>query len=258
MALGSSATGPAETAKTGTDGFRGSGYAQDDFLTPPPEPTAAARHRNEIEEQASEFVMGPRQIAVLGFVGILIVGLVSAIAYFAGRKTPQPALAVAPPPVVERIVERVVTAPAPASAAAPVAAPAERQPAPAPAALVTAAVQTAAPNTSAASSQAHPITPTFNKLYLQLGSVEPGIAEVMVNGLRQKGIPAQVGLGIHPTVARVLVGPIESSEERQMLQHQVEALGFKPFPRIFNAQEFAPAPPAPPAPAPAPTPTAKP
>ena len=170
-----------------------------------------------------ELVMGPRQVASLAFVGILLLGIMSAMAYFAGRKNTDA------PKVTERVVERIVQVPAPA---APV--PAVVTPAPAPAAPVKAAE----PQRQPPQEKAEVTAPILNRVYLQAGSVEVGVAEVMVEGLRQRGVPAIVGIGINTRVARVLIGPFNSLEEQKAAQKKVEDLGFHPFPRAFTAKDL--------------------
>ena len=164
-----------------------------------------------------EFVMGPRQMASLAFVGVLLIGIMSAVAYFAGRKNTEA------PKVTERVIERVVTAP-PTTAASKLAEPAPRSPPqPAPAATQTNAEVTA---------------PLLNQVYLQAGSVEVGVAQVIVEGLRQRGVPSIVGIGINNKVARILVGPFQSPEEQRIAQKKIEDLGFHPYPRAFTLKDL--------------------
>lgn len=175
----------------------------------------------------SEFVFGPRQLASLAFVGILLIGIMSAIAYFAGRKNTSPQSA---PQVTERVIERVIQAPANTPERTAAAKPADPTPAATPAAQQQAPVP--------AKGTAEVTTPAFNRTYLQLGSVEVGVAEVMVEGLRQRGVPAIVGIGINGKVARVLVGPFSSPDEQRVAQKHVEELGFHPFPRVFTEKDL--------------------
>ena len=169
----------------------------------------------------SEFVMGPRQMASLAFVGILILGIMSAVAYFAGRKnTPTPN-------VTERVIERVVQAP-PAQAPAP----------PVPAVATVRAAAPTPPPVPDNQPNAEVTAPILNRTYLQAGSVEVGLAELMVEGLRKRGIPAITGIGISSKVARILVGPFNSLSEQQAAQKTIEAMGFHPYPRSFTAKDL--------------------
>ena len=167
----------------------------------------------------SEFVMGPRQMASLAFVGILILAIMSAVAYFAGRKN------TSTPQVTERVIERVVQAPAPTPAIIP-----EVKP-------VLAAVPKPLPVPDN-QPNAEVTAPILNRTYLQAGSVEVGLAELLVEGLRKRGIPAIVGIGITSKVARILVGPFNSPAEQQAAQKAIEAMGFHPYPRSFTAKDL--------------------
>ncbi len=167
-----------------------------------------------ISSESREFVMGPRQMASLAFVVVMVLGIMSAAAYFAGRKNTEA------PKVTERVIERVVQAP-------PLAAPVAMKP-----------VDLPRPAPVEAKMKAEVSAPVFNRVYLQAGSVEIGIAQVMVEGLRQRGVPAIVGVGINSRVARVLVGPFNSEEEQRTAQKKIESLDFHPFPRIFTEKDL--------------------
>lgn len=167
-----------------------------------------------ISSESREFVMGPRQMASLAFVVVMVLGIMSAAAYFAGRKNTEA------PKVTERVIERVVQAP-------PLAAPMAMKP-----------VDLPRPAPVEAKMKAEVSAPVFNRVYLQAGSVEIGIAQVMVEGLRQRGVPAIVGVGINSRVARVLVGPFNSEEEQRTAQKKIESLDFHPFPRIFTEKDL--------------------
>ena len=171
----------------------------------------------------SEFVMGPRQMASLAFVAIIVLGIMSAVAYFAGRKNTEASA----PKVTERIIERIITAPPPPVAAKPVV-----QQAP------TTQIVTIPPPLESKATRAEVTAPILNRLYLQAGSVEVGVAEVMVEGLRHRGIPAIVGIGVNSKVARILVGPFDSSEAQRIAQKKIEDMGFHPYPRTFNAKDL--------------------
>ena len=184
-----------------------------------PDDTAAGS-----QESATEYIMGPKQLASLAFVAILVIGLMSAIAYFAGRKNTSPG----PPQVTERVIERIVPA-------AAVTSPASGAQVKVPEESVRPVAAVTAPETKG---RAEVTSPQLNEFYLQLGSVEVGVAEIMVEGLRQRGLRAIVGLGINNKVARVLVGPLKTPVEKQTAQKQVEEMGFHPFPRFFTAKDL--------------------
>jgi len=227
----------ADPAASGAESDGGAGMKPFDLGVSPDELAPPA---DASTPEKTEFVMGPTQLANLAFVAILIVGLMSAIAYFAGRKNTAPQS-----PVTERIIERIIPAPpsAPAAAAAAPAKPVESTPAATPAAGSTALSSHADPK-----ARAEVTAPQLNQFYLQLGSLEVGVAQLIVEGLRQRGIQSIVGVGINSKVARILVGPFKSPVEQQAAQKQIEEMGFHPFPRVFTAkdleqQQIVPAPP---------------
>ena len=202
----SSITGQeAASAKPQADG----GQKPYDLTTEIPDAAAPPAPQSE-----GEFVMGPRQMANLAFVAILLLGIMSAVAYFAGRKNTEA------PKVTERVIERVLAAPAPSV-------PAVAAPKPVPQAKV------------------EVTAPILNRLYLQAGSVDVGVAEVIVEGLRLRGVPAIVGIGVNGKVARILAGPFNSDEEQRAVQKKLEDLNFHPFPRVFSARDLEPQPNAP-------------
>ena len=168
--------------------------------------------------------MGPRQMASLAFVGVVLLGAMSAVAYFAGRKNTASA---EPPRVIERVIERVSASVPPASAVVP---------------PVTKPVDPSAaspkPKTDEARPTAEVTAPAFHQMYLQAGSVEVGIAQVIVEGLRQRGVTAIVGIGINTKVARILVGPFSSNDDLRVAQKKIEDMGFHPFPRIFTEKDL--------------------
>ena len=173
----------------------------------------------------SEFVMGPRQMASLAFVGILLLGIMSAVAYFAGRTNTEP-----PPKVSERVIERVIQAPAPAKPAAT-----EPTPTPASAASAPKSQPSPVPDNQPPATVTDPI---LNKTYLQAGSVEVGLAELMVEGLHKRGIPAITGTGINSKVARILVGPFDNLQDQEAARKKIEEMGFHPYPRSFTAKDL--------------------
>jgi len=177
--------------------------------------------------EKTEFVMGPTQMASVAFVAILVIGVMSAIAYFAGRKNTAPQS-----PVTERIIERIV--PAPSSAPIPAAATTGAKVAePTPAVSPVSGGNRADPKT-----RAEVTAPQLNQFYLQLGSLEVGVAQLIVEGLRQRGMQSIVGIGVNNKVARILVGPFKTPAEQQAAQKQIEEMGFHPFPRVFTARDL--------------------
>ena len=210
------------------------------FEVKPFDLTAIPDEPSELSElpKSAEFIMGPKQMASLAFVGILIIGLMSAIAYFAGRKNTAP-----PGQVTERVIERIVHTPAPATPAAAVA-PSASVPVisskPEETSKASSSAQTPTPPIKAIDPKlfAEITAPQFNQFYLQLASVEVGVAEVMVEGLRLRGMQAIAGVGINGKVARVLVGPFKTAADQQAAQKRIEEIGFHPFPRVFTPKDL--------------------
>jgi cell division septation protein DedD len=173
-----------------------------------------------------EYLMGPVQIATVAFVGITLISVVSAGFYLVGRRhgdVIQPKFTGTVPALPAPNLPAVARKAAPAPAPTPVLV---AKPAPAPVALATPQLT----------------KPELRKFYLQLISIELGVAEVMVYGLRQKGVPAMVSPGINDSVTRVLVGPLSDAAAVAQARGQVEALGFRPFNRVFTEQDFLPPP----------------
>ena len=182
----------------------------ENLATPVEQPTVA---------RPGEYLIGSVQIATVAFVGIMIIGVVSAGFYLVGRGNKQDPAKPAPAAVASLTV---VSKPLSVAAAKT---PVEAKPEP--------AQQMAKPE--------------FRKMYLQLMSVEIGVAEVMASGLRQKGVSAMVSPGVTEHVARLLVGPLPSdAAEVAKVRAQVETLGFRPFSRLFTEADFLPPPPPPP------------
>ena len=173
-----------------------------------PESAAAEPENSEERKKTALYTFGIVTVAVLGL----------GIAYIVSR--PVSTVAAAPP---------VATAVAPRPqqpVAAPVPPPAVKQDPPPP---------------GIPASLGGPAVPTDvlpNRTYLQVGSVDKGIAELLTQGLRLKGIPATLAPGVTPIVRRVIVGPLETKAEMDLVRKQVEEMGFKPFPRRFSPEEL--------------------
>jgi cell division septation protein DedD len=159
-----------------------------------------------------EFVMGPRQMAGIGFVVMVALAIFSSVSYLAGKSSaPKPAPAAQP-------------APAPAPAAAPTPPPPS-----APRAEPVAEVPPA-PIIANLPIFANPET---GKLYLQIAAVERPAASVFVEGLRTHKLKAFFAPGADDKIVRVLVGPLESTAEFNQNKEAVEKIGFEPMPRRY-------------------------
>jgi len=157
-----------------------------------------------------EVVMGRRQIASVSFVILVTIAVFSTVAYLAGRWTAKPLPA---PMVVQGISERKPVAPAgPAPVQASVALP-------------------AASPVSEVSAKEPPIfgEPVRGHIYLQMGAVDKGMANVMVNGLRRLGFPSIISAGPNDRVFRVLVGPLADQKTAQATGKALEAFGLSHF-----------------------------
>jgi len=80
------------------------------------------------------------------------------------------------------------------------------------------------------------VAPVPGATYFQLMSVEPGVAEVFAEGLHSEGFDAIAAAGASPAVHRVLVGPLNKTNESD-IRSRLEARGFHPFPRRYSETE---------------------
>jgi cell division septation protein DedD len=71
--------------------------------------------------------------------------------------------------------------------------------------------------------------PIKGSIYLQLGAVDKGMANVMVNGLRRLGFPSIISAGPNDRIFRVLVGPLADSQTAQATSRALEAFGITHF-----------------------------
>jgi hypothetical protein len=169
--------------------------------------------------QEFALILGVRQIASVGVLLVLAVGTISGFSYVAGRTVS----AKAPAPVVAKAL---TPSPAPAASNQPTKA---TSPAPTKAAADCPPPPPAAARTPLATIRTEVVP---GALYYQLLSVERGIAEVFVEGLAVRGFSGVVAAGATPTVARVVVGPVEPGDP-QHIREKLAALGFTPFGRKF-------------------------
>jgi hypothetical protein len=188
---------------------------------------------------SGQMTLGNRQVAAVSFVILTMLALVASVAYLAGRMvTPVITTATEAKAPESRAPEQVyvvnsaqtvtpaaLSTAAPAVTAAPAtAAPMAIRPTPAasPAASSIPAPASSAPVVSALS---------FRPVYWQVASVDRGMAEVSVEYLKKKGLPAVMAAGASPSVFRVLVGPADNSEAAARLKEELTQLGFTPFPK---------------------------
>src|SRR5579885_2048888 len=170
-----------------------------------------------------EIVLGPRHIASVLFVAIVILVAFSAFSYLVGKSAspkpalPEPTITVVstPPPVVTK----PETAPAPEPLQpAPVAAPASPAP------------SSASPSAPERSLFGDPKT---GALSLQLGAVDKGVAILMSEGLRKRGFDSFVAPGPNDHIFRVLIGPLDSDSYKKA-KDGVDAIGLSTFARKYQ------------------------
>jgi hypothetical protein len=68
--------------------------------------------------------------------------------------------------------------------------------------------------------------------------LDKGVAEVLTQGLRIRGLQATIAPGITPVVSRIIVGPLATAAEMEIANKHLTGLGFKPFPRRFSTEEL--------------------
>jgi hypothetical protein len=173
-----------------------------------------------------------KQVALYAFLAFFVAVIGCSIWYMVSRRASNP-----PPPkevvAAQPIPAAVVEAPKPAVAAPAVAEPAK--------VAVTAppAPQPPAPLPPRATPLPQGFEqPEANRAYLQVGSLERGVAEVIAQGLRIRGIQTTIAPGVTPIVSRIIVGPFESSAEMEAVNKHLNGLGFRPFPRRFGSEEL--------------------
>lgn len=162
-----------------------------------------------------EFVLGRRQMASVLFVATVIVSIVSAVSYLAGKSL-APARS-----SLELPVQVVHAAEAAAAQATP--------PAPAPVPSTSPALQAPTP----ISEPAIFADPADGSLYLQIGSVEKGMAVLMVDGLRKNGLDAFAGPGQSTQTFRILIGPLDDSATYARAKKIVDNLELTHFARRY-------------------------
>jgi hypothetical protein len=163
--------------------------------------------------------MGERQIAALGFVACLVLGCVATVAYLAGRvagprqqavaasanAAPQATRKPEPRPAVEQLIVVEPATPPPLVALAPELQPKSPVPEPAVQDVLT------------------------GNTFWQVAATERGMAEVTIEMLTRKGLPARIGDSPSSGIFRVLVGPMRTPEETNRYKIVLDEAGFHPF-----------------------------
>lgn len=201
------------------------------------------------QEDQLAIVLGQRQLVAVCCMFLVIIGLVSTLAYVAGRSITAASFRSGP----ERIeaapimVDPTRTAPTQAAAAVPAAIPpviearAETPVAAAPA--VEAAKPSPFPD---AAPPSHPVVavapaaavapgrdPSPGETYWQVGSIERGMAAAFTQYLSSQGFRTRVATGGSADTVRVLVGPLTTAAEVENTDRALEAAGFQHFLRKY-------------------------
>jgi cell division septation protein DedD len=215
-------------------------------IDPRPESTDTDRPTPSQRVPADEIEIPPatatetlklRQIALRAFVGMFILVVASATVYLASRRSDvqnAAAKAANEKKAIAPVQQSQPVQPTPADPAPSVAG---TVPSISSSAEVAAKPQTSSPPTAQPTAKLLD-QPLPNRMYLQVGSLEKGVAEVLAQGLRIKGVPATVAPGVSPIVSRIIVGPFATSDEMGVVNKHLSELGFKPFPRRFEPQEL--------------------
>jgi len=205
--------------------------------------------RNEDGEY--ELVLGTPQLLSVVFLLVVLLGVVFSAGYYLGRSTAgelpgateqgdkgptawagekpktsgdpaAPVPAAEPPPPVGPSLEpgevKVAPGSSPEAAAAPpagAAAPAEAQ-----------TKHLATPTPAPAEPPPYP-EPSPGQTFLQVAAVRRLEAELLVDVLKRKGIPALVAPGPSETLFRVLVGPLKDEEDIARTRRRLEEAGFR-------------------------------
>ena len=161
--------------------------------------------RPETETAEFEFVLGRRQAASVGLVVTVLVAVFSGVSYTIGK----------------------TMSPAPAMSAG-VASQAAAAPVPAPLPVVEATI---APGPLPLGTSDGPLfaEPVPGAIYLQIGAVEKGVAQLWAEGLRTHGLHAFVASGPSERIFRVLVGPFRDQPAYQAAKKMVDDLGLTNF-----------------------------
>jgi cell division protein FtsN len=198
------------------------------------------------QEDQLAIVLGQRQLIAVCCMFLVIIGLVSTLAYVAGRsitaatfrsvtersepaapapimvdpaKNAKTAAAAAVPPVIEARAESAVPA-------APPVEPVKPSPFP----------EVARPIPVRAAAAANPMEsrePVTGETYWQVGSIERGMAATFTQYLSSQGFRSRLAPGGSDNTIRVLVGPLTNDAEIENTGRALEAAGFQHFLRKY-------------------------
>jgi cell division septation protein DedD len=210
----------------------------------------AADRATGVAPEDFEIVLGRRQVASVLFVATVMIAVMCAVSYLAGKSL-SPKKAEAPPvagavtasvpviPMIEAIVEPDIAAAQRASQAA--AEPASQATAQAKASQLSRPEP--APSTpiggsdpAAAYSDSAPIfaDPRPGATYLQMGAVDKGVATIFAEGLRRRGFESFVAPGVSERMYRVLIGPLADPAAYSRTKQELEQIGLATFGRKYE------------------------
>lgn len=173
----------------------------------------------QVERETEEFevVLGRRQLAGVGLVAVVVLAVFSGVSYLIGKTAESK---VAPPADAPTIH---VPEPSAAQAVEPSA------PTPQPAQPVVTPV--AGVEASGGPLFADPIP---GAVYIQVGAVEKGVAQIWAEGLRTHGMKAFVAPGLSDRIFRVLIGPLPSPDAYQYAKDALDRIGLETFGRKYQ------------------------
>ena len=190
-------------------------------------------HADSTSGAVPHLVVGSRQLTVVLFFGVVVLGMFATVAYLVGRlstpETQPPAAAARKAPeqviVVEPAVKAVVAKPAPPTL------PATPLVTPSPAAAAAAQI----PPKPVSIPRPAPIAPgdlyapAQGMVFLQVAAVDRGMAEVSVEYLTRRGFVAKAAASPEAGMFRVLVGPLNGNDDIARNRGNLQAAGFQPF-----------------------------
>lgn len=189
----------------------------------------------DLGPQEYELQLTHRQVVTVLLLLLTVMGLVAAMAYIAGRsvtamrfaketsaqdnrKGPSGALVVEPAAVA-------TPTPTPSRAASPTPS-AKPSPTPAPAPTPKAVAAEIPPTREPAASQVADPPPGA---YLQVGSVDMGVARAFHEYLSRREFPVRIAPGASPNAFRVVIGPLGGPKEIQETEIRLKNAGFPSF-----------------------------
>lgn len=207
------------------------------------------------EEGEFELVLGNRQLLSVFFIVVVLLGVFFVMGYILGknsspapgtevagvRKPAEPSTPTNPiiidktgpkssaagEPAVEKPVEKAEAKPAPKKEEPRKEEPRKEEPRKA-----EAKKEEPKPAPAATGADVKTGMPPKGSLFLQVAAVGRAEADVLAKVLKGKGFNLWIAPTEKDTIYRVLVGPIQKSEQGET-RNKLDALGFKPFPRPY-------------------------